>query len=332
MKNILVTGGAGYIGSFMTRRLIDEGFGVTVVDNLERGHKEVVDNRAKFKIGDLMDPAFMNDVFSSEDFDGVIHFAGLISVGESVGKPDEYFRINTVGSLLLLEQMRMKKVNKIIFSSTAGIYGNPTKIPIPEDHPKNPESPYGMSKLLVENGLSWYSNSFGINSVSLRYFNAAGASLDGSIGENHKFETHIIPNIIYSILHNKEFTLFGEDYSTTDGTCIRDYIHVLDLVEAHLSALKKVESENGSFAYNVGTGIGYSNKEVISSVEKITGKKVNLSIKPKRKGDAEVLIADNSKIKKELNFSPKYSDLSNIIETAWKWHSTSSEFKISNSE
>lgn len=332
MKNILVTGGAGYIGSFMTRRLIDEGFGVTVVDNLERGHKEVVDSRAKFKIGDLMDPAFMNDVFSSEDFDGVIHFAGLISVGESVGKPDEYFRINTVGSLLLLEQMRMKKVNKIIFSSTAGIYGNPTKIPIPEDHPKNPESPYGMSKLLVENGLSWYSNSFGINSVSLRYFNAAGASLDGSIGENHKFETHIIPNIIYSILHNKEFTLFGEDYSTTDGTCIRDYIHVLDLVEAHLSALKKVESENGSFAYNVGTGIGYSNKEVISSVEKITGKKVNLSIKPKRKGDAEVLIADNSKIKKELNFSPKYSDLSNIIETAWKWHSTSSEFKISNSE
>lgn len=325
MKNILVTGGAGYIGSFMVKRLLDGGFSVTVIDSLERGNKDAVDRRANLQIGNLLDMSFIKNVFGKLQFDAVFHFAGYIAVGESMTVPDEYFKNNTFASFILLEQIRQHNVKNIIFSSSAGVYGNPQKIPIPEDHPKNPESPYGESKLLVENGLDWYHRVFGINAVSLRYFNAAGAALDGSLGEQHSIETHLIPNLMKSLLSGTQFTLFGDDYTTTDGTCVRDYIHVLDLVEAHLLTLKKLQNTSGNFVYNVGTGRGFTNKQVISMAERVANKKIDLVIKPRRPGDATILVADNNKIKHELGFSPKFSDLRIIVESAWKWHSKNPE-------
>lgn len=325
--NILVTGGAGYIGSFMVKRLLNEGYEVAVIDSLERGHRDAVDNRAKLFIGNVLDKQFLSAVFDKNNFDAVIHFAGYIAVGESVEKPEEYFKNNTFGSLCLLEQIRAHNVNRIIFSSTAGIYGNPQQTPITEEHPKNPESPYGESKLLVENCLSWYQKEFDISYVALRYFNAAGAALDGSMGEYHTIETHIIPNILNAILYDKEFQLYGIDYKTEDGTCIRDYIHVLDLVESHVLALKKLEQQIGGYIYNVGTGKGFTNKQVIATIEKVTGEQVKLEISNRRAGDADILIADNSKIKRELGFQPKYSDLETIIISAWKWHKNKFENK-----
>lgn len=323
MKNILVTGGAGYIGSFMTKRLLDEGFSVTVIDNLERGHKDLVDERAQMEVGNLLDRQFLASIFQRQQFDAVMHFAGYIAVHESMEHPDEYFRNNTFGSFTLMEQMRIFNVKRIIFSSTAGVYGTPKQVPIPEDHPKNPESPYGESKLLVEHGLAWYKRMFDINFMALRYFNAAGAALDNSIGENHPVETHLIPNIIKSIQLKQPFILYGKDYSTEDGTCVRDYIHVIDLVEAHLLALKKLESTPGEFYYNVGTGKGYSNLQVVEAVKRISGKDVQVNIEKRRLGDPEKLVADNHRIVQELGFSPKYSDLDTIISTAWKWHTKS---------
>lgn len=320
MEHVLVTGGAGYIGSFMVKRLLDLGFKVSVIDNLSRGQKIAVDERANFFEGNILDSDFLTKVFNTDRFDAVIHFAGLISVGESVKNPDNYYRNNTMGSFCLLEIMRLCNVNRIIFSSTAAIYGNPQKLPIPEDHPKITESPYGESKLRVERGLQWYRNNFGINSVSLRYFNASGAALDGSAGEQHQPETHIIPSAIKAVLSNSAFTLFGDDYSTTDGTCVRDYIHVLDLVEAHILALNKLKGNEGAFAYNVGTGNGYTNRQLIEVIERISGKKLNIKIENRRNGDSAVLIADNQMIKQDLGFKPRYSDLQTIVETAWKWH------------
>lgn len=319
---ILVTGGAGYIGSFMTKNLLDKGYAVTVVDNLETGHKESVDERADLLIGDLKDSNFIKSIFD-HSFDAVFHFAGLISMEESTKNPYIYFENNTFAALNLIEASIKNGINKFIFSSTAGVYGNPIRIPIPEDHQTNPTNPYGESKSMVEKFLIWYKNIFGLNFVSLRYFNAAGAALDSSLGEDHKDETHIIPKAISSILENKEFVLFGSDYKTDDGTCVRDYIHVLDLVDAHVLALNKLSNQKGGFFYNVGTGNGYSNKEVLKTIEKITGKDLKIKIAKRRSGDADILVADSRKAKEELGFSPKYSDIETIIETAWKWHSKS---------
>ncbi len=318
---ILVTGGAGYIGSFMTKCLLERGDEVVVADSLERGHKEVIDSRAKFYQGNLLDKNFVESLFKENKFDGVIHFAGFISMGESMENPYIYFQNNVFSALNLMEEMVKTGTNNFIFSSSAGVYGNPVKVPIPEDHPTNPENPYGESKLMVEKLMKWYQKTHGLNSVALRYFNAAGAALDGKYGENHNPETHIIPNIITSLLDNKQFNLFGNDYKTKDGTCVRDYIHVLDLVEAHVLAIEKFKSSPGNFVYNVGTGSGYSNKEVIEMVEKVSGQKVNVVNSPRRPGDADELIADPSKIKNELKFSPKHSDLETIISSAWQWHS-----------
>lgn len=321
MKHILVTGGAGYIGSFMTKRLLDEGFSVTVIDSLDRGNKEFVDQRANLQVGNILDKQFLNTVFQQEPIDAVLHFAGYISVGESMSHPDEYFRNNTLGTLCLLDQMRVSDVKRFIFSSTAGVYGNPQIVPIPEDHPKHPENPYGESKLLVEHGLSWYQSVFGLNYVVLRYFNAAGAALDGSMGELHPSETHIIPNVISAVRTGKPFHLFGDDYDTTDGTCVRDYVHIIDLIEAHMLALRKIEKDSTpGLVYNVGTGKGFTNKELIAEVEKVSGMEVQVVIEQRRPGDAAILVADNSKIKAELNFEPKYSDLESIVTSAWKWH------------
>jgi UDP-glucose 4-epimerase len=316
---ILVTGGAGYIGSFMVKRLLEQGDEVVVADSLERGHKEVVDARANFKQGNLLDKLFVEELFKDK-FDAVIHFAGFISMGESMENPYLYFQNNVSGSLNVLEQVAKTGGNNFIFSSSAGVYGNPEQIPIPENSSTMPTNPYGESKLMVEKIMSWYGKTKHISTVALRYFNAAGASLDGSMGENHTPESHIIPKIIKALLENKPFNLFGTDYQTKDGTCVRDYIHVLDLVEAHMLAIKKIQTNPGNYVYNVGTGIGFSNREIINVVEKVSGQKVNVVESPRRPGDADELVADVTKIKSEFGFSPKYSDLETIIKTAWQWH------------
>lgn len=317
----LVTGGAGYIGSFMAKRLINENFEVVIVDSLEEGHRQVIPHEAMFIEGNLLDRDFISDVFSSNTFDGVLHFAAYISMKESMENPGKYFQNNVQAAVNLLDAMGKASCRKFIFSSTAGVYGNPISSPIPEDHPKKPTNPYGESKYLVERMLPWYRKVFGIGSVALRYFNAAGAALDGSMGENHRHETHIIPNVIRSLLRGEEFTLFGSDYNTPDGTCVRDYIHVLDLVEGHVLALKKLEEDEGTVtAYNVGTGKGYSNKQIVEMIEKVSGQKVEVIQKDRRPGDADSLVADVSRITNELNFHAKHSDLETIVSTAWKWH------------
>jgi UDP-glucose 4-epimerase len=317
---ILVTGGAGYIGSHMVKVLLEKGHEVVVVDSLEKGFREAVDTRATLYEGNLLDKQFVSNIFSENHFDGVIHFAAYIAVGESMEHPAMYFENNVTAALHLLEAMVENKVNNFIFSSTAAVYGTPIRIPIDEEHPKHPESPYGDSKLMVENILKWFQEIHGLNFTALRYFNASGASLDASTGERHSPETHIIPNVIKAALEGKTFRLFGDDYQTPDGTCIRDYIHVLDLCGAHELALEKLWTDGGANFYNVGTGTGYSNKEIVEMVKKVSGVDLQVDIAERRAGDPNQLIADSSKIKAELGFAPKYSDLEHIVKTAWEWH------------
>ncbi len=324
---ILVTGGAAYIGSFMVKRLLEDKHEVVILDSLERGHKEAIDPRAILKVGNLLDEKFLGETLSSNKFDAIIHFAGYISMAESMEKPEMYFRNNTFATLKLLEKAKSHSIDKFIFSSTAGIYGNPVQVPILENSAKTPENPYGESKLMVENILKWFQRIHGVNFVSLRYFNACGASLDGAMGEDHDPETHIIPNAIKAALAYKPFTLYGNDYNTKDGTCVRDYIHVLDLIEAHMLALQKLIKEQGGFYYNVGTGNGFSNKEVLDLVKQISGIDFQVEIGQRRPGDADSLIADATNITKELNFMPKYSDRETIISTAWQWHEKKSKIK-----
>lgn len=305
----------------MTKALAERGDQVTVFDNLSKGHKDVVDARAKLVIGDITDNEGLASLFQ-EQFDAAIHFAGLIAVGESEEKPELYFHNNVEGSKLFFQMAIDAGVNNFIFSSSAAVYGNPTKIPIPEDHTKSPTSEYGRNKLEIEQSLlALREGNPKISFAALRYFNAAGASLDGSMGEGHWPETHLIPNVILSFLNKNNFNLFGTDYNTKDGTCVRDYIHVLDLVEAHMLALDKLSEAPGGYFYNVGSGDGYSNREVIDMVESVSGKKIMMEEKERRAGDADTLIADPSKIREDLGFTPKYSDLETIVKSAWQWHS-----------
>ena len=330
---ILITGGAGYIGSFMTKTLLDKNYEAVVFDSLERGHKNSIDKRAKFIQGDLKNLATLEALFCEEKIDAVMHFAGYISVEESAKKPSLYYQNNVKGSENLFSTaVNIGKVDKFIFSSSAAVYGNPIKTPILEDHPKNPTSPYGKTKLITEQTLEHFGEQHEISFVSLRYFNAAGASIDGKMGEIHNPETHIIPLAIKAALNNSKFNLYGTDYNTPDGTCIRDYIHVIDLVEAHILVLEKLKREKGGFFYNVGIGEGYSNKEVVSMVKKITNIDFKVEIAKRRKGDPEVLIADPEKIQQELGFRPQYSDLETIVRTAFKWHKRNSKFKIQSSK
>lgn len=323
---ILVTGGAGYIGSFMTKTLLDKGHEVVVFDSLKRGHKDAIDSRADFVRGDLNNKVILEDLFCTEIIDAVMHFAGYISVEESVQYPHVYYENNVVGSQNLFSSaIYIGHVNKFVFSSSAAVYGNPKILPIPESHSKNPTSPYGETKLKIEEMLEYFCQEKGISFASLRYFNAAGASLDGLMGEDHNPETHIIPLAIKAALNNKEFVLYGDNYMTRDGTCIRDYIHVIDLVESHVLALEKLTKEKRGYFYNVGTGRGYSNKEVINMVKKISGADFKVRIAPRRSGDAGVLIANPTKIQRELGFKPKYSDLETIVKTAFKWHKRNSK-------
>jgi UDP-glucose 4-epimerase len=319
---ILVTGGAGYIGSFMVNSLVNRGDEVVVLDNLERGHKEAVNDSAKLFQIDIRDSQGLDKLFQENSIEAILHFAGLISVEESTRLPDLYQEVNVGGSKNLFETAIKNGVKNFIFSSTAAVYGNPTQIPIPENHSKNPTSPYGKTKLETEGNLNELRKMDPeVSFACLRYFNASGGALDGSSGENHNPETHIIPLAIRAAMNEQSFKLFGTDYDTKDGTCVRDYIHVLDLVEAHLLALDKILSEKGGYHYNVGTGIGISNKEVAEMVSEVSGLQLGIEGAPRRAGDSDKLIADPNLIKNELGFTPKYSDLKTIVESAWKWHS-----------
>lgn len=321
MNKILVTGGAGYIGSFMCRELTSKGFEVVILDNLSCGHIESVKDFRLEKIDLVTQKDKLDLLLSSEKFDGVVHMASFIQMGESYTNPSKYYKNNVVGFLNLVDSMVQNKVPTIVLSSSAGVYGNPVRVPVMEDDLKNPLNPYGETKYIMERILEDYDVAYGLKFVSLRYFNAAGAALDGSIGEAHPEESHLIPNVIKSVLDKTEFPLFGNDYETPDGTCIRDYVHVLDLTEAHSLALSALISGSKSSFYNLGIGQGYSNMEVIKMVEEITNQKINVKILPKRLGDANSLFASNEKIKKELNWQPKHS-LKEIVESAYKWHST----------
>ncbi len=322
MQKILVTGGAGYIGSFMVRELQAKGFDPVILDNLSQGHKEAVKDFRLEEIDLVTQKDKLDALFSSEKFDGVIHMASFIQMGESYVNPAKYYENNLIGFINLMDSMKNNSVKNIILSSTAGIFGNPAKVPIMEDDPKNPLNAYGDSKYMMERMLEDYDVAYGIKFASIRYFNAAGAALDGTIGEDHPEESHLIPNLIKSVLTGVEFTLFGDDYDTPDGTCIRDYVHVLDLTEAHSLAMQSLLDGSSSTFYNMGIGKGYSNREVISKVEEVTGIKVNVKVAPKREGDAGALFASNEKIKKTLNWAPKY-DLQKIVETAYLWHKDS---------
>ena len=309
---VLITGGAGYIGSITNKLLQDQGHDTIVFDNLSRGHREAV-GKTPLLVGDLTNLAEINEVFEQHRFDAVIHFAALSLAGESMEKPYEYFHNNLLGGLNLLEAMRKHDCKKIIFSSTSAVYGYPKRVPIVEDEAIEPVSVYGASKHMVEEMIRWY----GFTSVILRYFNAAGAMLDGSLGEDHNPESHIIPVAISVALgKQKTFELFGDDYDTPDGTCIRDYIHVVDLAQAHIKALEHKESQ----IINLGVGRGYSNKEVLAVVSKVTGKELSVEVKPRRPGDPARLWADNAKAKKVLGWVPQHSDIETIVSSALKWH------------
>lgn len=319
-NKVLVTGGCGYIGSFIVKALSEKGYKPVVLDDLSRGRRESITQDVHFYQGLVSDRLILEKITSEHEISGVIHFAGFISMKESMENPALYFEKNAIETLKLLENMKDLGVNNIIFSSTAGVYGNPERVPIGEDDRKIPTNPYGESKLMVEKMLYWYQKIHSISYVVLRYFNACGASLDGSMGEGHDPETHIIPIALRAAKNGTDFVIYGEDYNTSDGTCVRDYIHVLDLAQAHIQALEKIISNPGGFTYNVGTGKGFSNKEIAKTIEEVTGIKLSVRFEDRRPGDADELVADVSKIKEELGFSPQYSDLHTIIDSAWKWH------------
>ena len=319
--NVLVCGGAGYIGSHTVYELIERGHSVVVVDSLIKGHKAAVHNDAKFYLGDIRDEDFMDQVFKENNIDAVIDFAAFSLVGESVNEPFKYYENNVYGTLKLLEAMERAGVKKIVFSSTAATYGEPENDIIVESDKTIPTNPYGETKLTVEKMLKWADNAYGIKFVALRYFNAAGAHISGKIGEDHSPETHLIPIILQTALGQREkMCIFGDDYDTPDGTCVRDYIHVTDLADAHIKALEKLFKTNESGIYNLGNGKGFSVKEVIEKAKKVTGKDFKVEIEARRNGDPSTLIASSEKAIKELGWKPKFNTLDKIIETAWNWH------------
>ena len=322
MRYILVIGGAGYIGSYMCKYLAQNGFKPVVIDNLVHGHRKAV-KWGPFYEGSISDKSLLNHIFSKYDIIAVMHFAALCYVGESVRKPINYYQNNVSNTINLLQVMLKKnKMNHFIFSSSCATYGEPINIPITEEHPRNPINPYGRSKLIVEQILDDFRNAYGLKFISLRYFNAAGADPDGEVGEDHRPETHLIPLVLQTALGQKKtINIFGDDYSTKDGTCIRDYIHICDLATAHLLALESLLNNKltGQY-YNLGNGDGYSVQQVIETARKITQKNISTKIKERRLGDPAVLIGSSEKAVKELGWTPKFADLKTIIETAWKWH------------
>lgn len=317
---ILVCGGAGYIGSHMVAELLENGHEVVILDNFQKGHRDAILGGKVYK-GDLRDRSVLDKVFSENKIDAVIDFAADSLVGESVVEPLKYFDNNIGSTINLLKAMRDNEVKYIVFSSTAATYGEPENIPIVEEDRNLPTNPYGESKLAVEKILKWCDNAYGIKYTVLRYFNAAGAHVDGKIGEDHNPESHLIPIILQTALGKRDkIFIFGDDYNTEDGSCVRDYIHVTDLANAHLLALKRLMNGGESRIYNLGNGKGFSVKEVIEVARKVTGKEINAEIADRRAGDPATLIASSKRAMEELKWKPKYNSLETIIETAWKWH------------
>ena len=321
--NILVCGGAGYIGSHMVRVLQSAGHQVSIFDNLSTGYEWSIPDGVFLLQADLLNEGALESFLSSQKFDAVMHFSAKSLVGESVQQPHEYYLNNVLGTLNLLRAMSKAEIDKFVFSSTAATFGNPVSDLIDENHPQNPINPYGKTKLMVEQILQDYASAYGLRSVSLRYFNAAGADPSAEIGEAHDPETHLIPNILRSCLSAlpaNQLKVFGTDYPTPDGTCVRDYIHVNDLADAHLKAIHYMDSREGAHAFNLGNGSGFSVLEVLAAAEEIVGQKIPYEIAPRREGDPAVLVADSSLAKQTLDWMPEYQDIKSIIETAWTWH------------
>jgi UDP-glucose 4-epimerase len=318
--SILVCGGAGYIGSHMVAHLLERNEDVVILDNLEKGHKDALLG-GKLYVGDLRDKEILNRVFTENKIDAVIDFAAYSLVGESMSEPLKYFNNNVYGTINLLESMKEHGVKYIVFSSTAATYGEPKFIPITEDSETIPTNAYGESKLLVEKILRWCDHAYGIKYTALRYFNAAGAHVNGKIGEDHSPETHLIPLILDVALGNREkIMMFGDDYDTKDGTCIRDYIHVSDLANAHSLALERLKNGGESTSYNLGNGTGFSVKEMVDVARKVTGHAIPAEVAPRRAGDPATLIASSDRAIKELGWKPEFNDVETIISTAWNWH------------
>ncbi|WP_251951225.1 UDP-glucose 4-epimerase GalE [Limosilactobacillus vaginalis] len=320
---ILVAGGAGYIGSHMVKDLVEHGQEVVVADNLSTGHRDAINPNAKFYEGDIRDRKFLDKIFDNEDIEAVVHFTAFSIVPESMSKPLKYFDNNTGGMITLLEAMRDHNIKYIVFSSTAATYGVPEHMPIKETDPQNPINPYGLSKLMMEKMMHWADKAYGIKFVALRYFNVAGAAPDGTIGEDHGPETHLVP-IILQVAQGKrkELSIFGDDYNTPDGTNVRDYVHVMDLADAHILAIKYLEAGNESNAFNLGSSTGFSNKQILEAAREVTGEPIPAKIAPRRPGDPDSLVAASDKARNVLGWDPKYDDVHDIIATAWKWHST----------
>lgn len=318
---ILVLGGAGYIGSHTVYELIDNGEDVVIIDNLLTEHEEAVHPKARFYKGDIRDKEFLDSVFKKEKIDAVIHFAASSLVGESMEKPLKYYDNNLCGTKILLDSMVEHGIDKIVFSSTAAVYGEPERIPILETDKTEPTNTYGETKLSMEKMFKWIGKAHGLRYVSLRYFNACGAHVSGKIGEDHNPESHLIPLILQVPNGKREFiSIFGEDYQTKDGTCIRDYIHVTDLAQAHILAVKYLQNGGESDIFNLGNGIGFSVKEVIETARRVTQNAIPAKVTPRRAGDPAKLIASSDKAKKVLGWKPQHAELDEIISTAWNWH------------
>jgi UDP-glucose 4-epimerase len=316
-ERVLITGGAGYIGSIVALQLLEKGYQVTIFDNLGRGKRAAVPEGAEFVQGDVGDRAALDLLFHRQQIDGVMHFAALIEAGESMKVPEIYFRNNTANSLTLLEAVLAHRISRIVFSSTAALYGDPERTPIEEDDALRPTNAYGESKLLVEHMLAWFHRIHGLRYASLRYFNAAGAS--GALGEDHRPESHLIP-IALEVAQGKrkELSIYGTDYPTPDGTCVRDYIHVADLASAHLLAFEALNTKE-KLIYNLGSGHGFSVREVIETVRKVTGHPISARETQRRPGDPAVLVASSEKIRRELHWTPQFSGLDEIVKSAWEW-------------
>lgn len=319
MGKILVVGGAGYIGSHMVKMLLAAGRGVVLVDDFSTGHRDAVTG-GEIVEGSIGDAALLRKLFNAHKFDGVMHFASRIAVGESVSAPAKYYRNNVANTLALATAMVEFGVRALVFSSSAAVYGNPQYVPIDENHPKQPINPYGRSKWMVEQMLEDFDRAYGLKSIRLRYFNAAGADPEGQLGEHHDPETHLIPLALQVVSGRRDaLQLFGRDYGTPDGTCVRDYIHVNDLCQAHGLALDRLCDGGGSAAYNLGSGVGFSVQQVIDAVKRVTGKSVRVQDSPRRPGDPAVLLADPRRARAELAWAPRFGELETMIEHAWRW-------------
>ena len=318
---LLVTGGAGYVGSVCATVLLEQGHDITIVDNFSTGNRDAVPANATLIEGDIRDVA--GDVLAGGNFDGVVHFAARSLVGESMERPEDYWHHNFVTTLTLLDAMRAHGVTNLVFSSTAATYGEPDRVPITEDMPTAPTNPYGASKLAIDYALTSYAHAHGLGATSLRYFNVAGAKPDGSIGEDHGPETHLLPIVLQVAQGKREkIAVFGDDYDTLDGTNVRDYVHPFDLADAHILAVEHLRAGHPSDAFNLGSSTGFSNLQIVEAARKVTGHPIPLEIAERRPGDPDTLIASSEKARKVLGWQPKFDNIETIIETAWKWHSS----------